>query len=565
MQRTLLLSGLSAFLCAAAAAQGTTPDPQEPTFVHEFGTPGETGSFRIRFSALGAGVMFAQTMDHFVSVRAARRGEHGPDDYMLLVWGGDNHSFRVAADPRSPSLGVDLQRAPWRYEAVAAGEVRFWIDLAGELRLHKTFRHRPGKRGLSVELAVENRGTANGGGELFLDLGGPALLNQVESSLFGNPAVAIGVGPEGPTAPVHPTVGQRQPLMVLGGGGFAMAGSTNRFFGGFLFPLDEASSRAVLDVDVVSLPGALDSGSGIIASAMPRAELGLRLAVPGPGERSAVSFGVYLGPKSFRVFDEDPEFARFLPIMDIDLDPPCCGITVPGGRFMASLLLRLLGWFDDVVGNWGIAIMMLTILVRGLLAPLNFRMQKSMREYGKRMAVLKPKLDELQKRFGNDKQAYQQAMLQFQREHKLLPPLGGCLPIFLTMPVYIGLFTALRTAYDLRQQAFLFITDLSQPDRLFDLPFWPDNFNILPLLWIGLFFFMQRKMPLPTDPQQRQMQQMMRYMPMVFGVLLYNYAAGLMVYMVTSMLWTYGESAIIRRILGPLDPAVAGMAPAPVM
>ena len=201
----------------------------------------------------------------------------------------------------------------------------------------------------------------------------------------------------------------------------------------------------------------------------------------------------------------------------------------------------------------------------GVLAPLNFRMQKSMRAYSKRMAVLKPKLDQLKEKYGDDQKRYQQEMLKFQREHKLMPPLGGCLPIFLTMPVYLGLFTALRTAYDLRHQPFLWMTDLSQPDTLFALPFWPHNFNLLPLLWMGMFVTLQLRMPLPTDPQQRQMQQMMRYMPILFGVGLYNYASGLMVYMVTSMLWTFVESAVIKKILGPIDPNTASLAPTPMM
>src|SRR5262249_34212476 len=160
--------------------------------------------------------------------------------------------------------------------------------------------------------------------------------------------------------------------------------------------------------------------------------------------------------------------------------------------------IRLLSWFQGLISSWGIAIMMLTILVRGCLAPLNFRMQKSMRAYSQRMAVLKPKLDEIKQRYGDDPKRYQQAMLQFQREHKLMPPVLGCAPIFLTMPIYIGLFTALRTAYDLRQHGFLWAQDLSQPDALFPLSFFPHNFNLLPLCWITLFLVLQLRMPLPT-------------------------------------------------------------------
>ena len=83
-------------------------------------------------------------------------------------------------------------------------------------------------------------------------------------------------------------------------------------------------------------------------------------------------------------------------------------------------------------------------------------------------------------------------------------------------------------------------------------------------LSIGMFVWLQTRMPLPTDPQQRQMQQMMRYMPILFGVMLYSYAAALLVYMVTSMAWSMVENAIVKKILGPMDPNVAAMAPQPI-
>jgi YidC/Oxa1 family membrane protein insertase len=190
-----------------------------------------------------------------------------------------------------------------------------------------------------------------------------------------------------------------------------------------------------------------------------------------------------------------------------------------------------------------------------------------MRAYGARMAVLQPKMLKLKEQYKDDPKGYQAAMMQFQREHKLLPPLGGCLPIFLTMPVYLGLFSALRVAYDLRHEGFIgWIDDLSQPDALFELGWsFAPYFNLLPLLWMGLFIWMSLRQPLPTDPQQRQMQQMMRYMPLLFGVFLYNYASGLMLYMVTSMVWSLVESSVIKKILGPVDPNVQAMAPAPMM
>jgi YidC/Oxa1 family membrane protein insertase len=376
--------------------------------------------------------------------------------------------------------------------------------------------------------------------------------------------VAIAMPTGGDSQFVKPSPGAVQPLTV-DPASLQFAGSTNRFFGAFLWPKDGGSAAAMTGFDVATLPPRPHGPGEPADNPTPRVSYGLRLAGPAQGLETTVTYGLYLGPKSFRVFDTLPEPERFAPILDVDLNPPCCGIDIPGGRPMAKMLLWLLGVFHDVFGNWGIAIILLTVLVRGAMFPLNFRMQKSMRAYGTKMAKLKPKLDELKKKHGDDQRGYQQAMMQFQREHKIMPPLGGCLPIFLTMPIYIGLFTALRTAYDLRQQPFFaWIDDLSTADALFALGFWPHEFNLLPLLWIGLFLYLQTRMPLPTDPQQRQMQQMMRYMPLIFGVMLYTYASALLLYMVTSMLWSLVESRIVKQILGPMDPNVGALAPTPL-
>jgi YidC/Oxa1 family membrane protein insertase len=558
--RLLLL--LSAFL-AFAAPPAPAQNGGDVAFTREFGAPGAVGGFRARFSRAGAGLVWLQTMDHFVSLQAARKTARGPDDYLLLASNGSDHALRLFRDGIADAFPVDPSTALWTQDEIDGG-LRFTIDSTTGLVLEKVLRHDPAGRGFVLEIALRNV-ASQATGDLGLQLSGPALVNTSESSLFGNLAAAIAAPVEGDAAYVPPTAGAVQPLAV-DPRSLSFAGSTNRFFGAFLWPRDDAARAALTRLEVDTVPRQDDADTGTRANTVTRVRYGLRLAIPASGSETRVSYGLYMGPKSYRVFATLPEPERFAPILDIDLNPPCCGgVTVPGGRPMAKVLLRLLGWFHDVVGNWGLAIIMLTILVRGLLAPLNFRMQKSMRAYASRMAVLKPKLDALKLKYGDDQKAYQQAMIAFQREHKMIPPIGGCLPIFLTMPIYIGLFTALRTAYDLRHQPFVsWIDDLSRADALFTLPFWPHDFNLLPLLWIALLVYMQLKTPMPTDPQQRQTMMIMRYMPILFGVMLYGYASALMVYMVTSMSWSIVESAIVKRILGPMDPNVAAMAPTPM-
>ncbi|MBL8749406.1 MAG: membrane protein insertase YidC [Planctomycetes bacterium] len=566
---------VSSFLLAAfAVAQNpAVPEPRAGTpiadvgFVREFGTPGAPGSFRARLSRAGAGLAWLQATDHYVSLDAARKTTHGPEDWLLLATsyagapGESDHALRLLVDGDSP-LGVDPATAEWTAVDIDGG-VKFTLPTPSGLVLEKVLRHDPKARGFVVEIALRNE-SSTVVGNVPMRLLGPALVLPHESSLFGQLAVSIAAATDGTHPVVHPKAGPSQKL-ELDPKMLSFAGSTNRFFGAFLWPADDAARAAIVDLSADTLPYADDPDSRTHAATVTRMRYGLTLAVPPANAETRIVYGLYLGPKSFRVFETLPEPQRFAPILDVDLTPPCCGVEVPGGRAMAKLLLRLLGWFHDLVGNWGLAIVMLTILVRGLLSPLNYRMQKSMRAYSARMAVLKPKIDALQKKHADDKAALQQAMVALQREHKLIPPLGGCLPIFLTMPIYIGLFTALRTAYDVRQRPFVgWIDDLSRADNLLALPFFPHQLNLLPIVWMVLMAIQTFRQPLPTDPQQRQTMMIMRYMPLVFGVMLYGYASALMVYMVTSMVWTFVESAIIKKKLGPIDPNVAVMAPTPM-
>lgn len=565
MKSFLLVLACSLHLALSLAGQGDPAAGQsqpEVGFTREFGKDGEPGSFRARFSRLGGGVVWMQTMDHYRSIERARAATHTGDDYMALVENGSLHALALHGAPEATRFPVDLAAAEWQVSESADG-LRFSLASGQGLELVKVLRHEPGQRGFVVELVLRNTG-AEPGGNIAFSMLGPALVNPPTSMTIGNSSVAIAVPTEGKVVHVGPSAGVVQPLQV-DLARLSFAGSTSRFFAAFLYPRDEAASKALTSLLVETGPPLPHPEQLTGANTVTWVRYGLSLPVPERNAESKATFGLYLGPKSYGVFDTLAQPERFAPILDLDLNPPCCGIDVPGGKEMAKLLLRMLGWFHGLVGNWGLAIIMLTVLVRGLLAPLNFRMQKSMRAYGAKMAVLKPKLDAMKERYADDPKAYQQAMLAFQRENKMIPPLGGCLPIFLTMPIYIGLFTALRTAYELRQQPFLFwMQDLSLADQLFDLPFWPHHINLLPVVWIGLFLWMQMKMPLPTDPQQRQVQSIMRFMPILFGVMLYGYASALMVYMVTSMVWSHVESAITKRILGPMDPNVASMAPTPM-
>ena len=201
--------------------------------------------------------------------------------------------------------------------------------------------------------------------------------------------------------------------------------------------------------------------------------------------------------------------------------------------FFGKILVTGLLWFNRYVQNYGLAIILLTMVVRVGLFPLNQKSYKSMKE----MQAVQPLVTELREKHKNNPQEMNKKMMALYREHKV-NPLGGCLPMLFQMPIFIALFQALRNAVELRGAQFLWIADLSEPDRLFELTK-PINLpiNLLPLLVIIAMVVQQRMTPMAAGGQSETQQKMMQYMPIFFGFIFYNMPAGLTVYfLVTTVL-----------------------------
>jgi YidC/Oxa1 family membrane protein insertase len=262
------------------------------------------------------------------------------------------------------------------------------------------------------------------------------------------------------------------------------------------------------------------------------------LALTLEGGRAKQSFRLYAGPN-------ETSSLKALKIED------CVDFGFFGG--IGRMLMWIMKGLHGLVGSFGIAIMLLTVIVRAALFPVSFKTQLSMTRYGKRIQKIKPLLDEIQKKYGKDPQRMNQERMRVMKEHGVGLPLG-CLTIFLQIPIWYALFQALRVEFSLRHKAFLWAHDLSMPDRLFGLPFWPDWFNLLPILMLVLWVLQQKLAPTPgsDDPQVKMQMKMMKFMPYVFFFMLYNYAAALALYMCVSSVWTIGESKLVRRAIAKL-------------
>ena len=283
-------------------------------------------------------------------------------------------------------------------------------------------------------------------------------------------------------------------------------------------------------------------------------------AAAGRGGRCEFAFSILAFPKRDDIFEKHAG----LNLEAVKAPQGGCFCAVPGLDQFFGFILK--GLSVVTFGNYGFAIILLVVVIRLLMFPLSRKGQLSMMK----MQKLAPKIEELKKRY-KDKQEMQRATMAMYREHGV-SPFGGCLPMFIQMPIWVALWMALGSTIELRHAAFLpiWITDLAGPDALIswanpvNIPllsdvFWGgqaiSSFNLLPLLMAGVMFLQQKWAPKPEaeTEQQAQQRKMMKYMMLIFPVLLYTAPAGLTLYIMTSTAIGLAETRYIRQHLKDLE------------
>ena len=277
------------------------------------------------------------------------------------------------------------------------------------------------------------------------------------------------------------------------------------------------------------------------------------------GAEQSYSMQVYLGPKDKKIFDKNEAYRSLGYLHTIDFRSCCCpeAMIAPlafGIMWLMNTMYGLMGPF----GNYGVVIMILVFLVRLAMHPITKKSQVSMMK----MQKLSPKMQEIQKKYANNKQEMNKQVMQLYRDSGV-SPVSSMLPMMLQMPIWIALWTAVYTSIDLRGAGFLpfWITDLSVPDRLFqfpgglDIPYIGQYFNLLPLLMGGVMYLQQKMMPsaqasASTNPQMAQQQKMMMIMmPLMFPIMLYAGPSGVNLYIMSSIGAGVIEQKIIRKHL----------------
>ena len=246
----------------------------------------------------------------------------------------------------------------------------------------------------------------------------------------------------------------------------------------------------------------------------------LPVAAIAPNASGSVSVSLYAGPQ------EQDALKSIAPGLDLTVDYGW--LTV-----VAAPLFWLLQFLHRWVGNWGVAIILLTVLIKAVFFPLSAASYKSMAK----MKLVTPRMTKLREQYGNDRARLNQAMMELYKTEKI-NPLGGCLPIVVQIPVFISLYWVLLASVELRHAPFyLWIHDLAAQDPYY----------VLPLLMMGSMVIQTKLNPVPPDPVQAKV---MMIMPFAFGVMFFFFPAGLVLYWLVNNILSIAQQWQITRMIG---------------
>lgn len=505
-------------------------------------------------------------------VRITAAGGRGAEDPALAdanrrltdePWSIDEESpDGVTLRKRLASLGIDVVK---RFRVVPTPEAErknpahpsYHFDVDVEVRNllegPQTVAYElTGPNGLPIEGFWYANKIGRGDGSFFGDWGSFGLRDVVVR--FANDRLTQYASASVADGDVQP-MGQGRPL--------AFAGIDSQYFASVVLPLKESltevrTSEVRAELATERLPLAEQDRWQNPTVVLTRDAVELAAAGQEGGTRSD-GYRVFAGPKL-------PELLAAYAACD-DPNHTLHDVLYYGWfGWAAKPMLWLLHTFYAAVGNYGLAIVLLTVVVRGAMFPISRQTALNMMK----MQELKPELDRIAERYGEDMQKRAAAQQELFRKHNYNPA-AGCLPMFIQLPVFMGLYRALAVDVELRQAPLFsdgirFCSDLAAPDMLFDwsayTPLWVDNgqgifgfgpfFNLLPLATVGLFLVQQKLfMPEPTNDQMRLQQQMMKYMMLFMGLMFFKVPSGLCIYFIASSLWGIAERKMLPKPTPP--------------
>ncbi|MHC4644746.1 MAG: YidC/Oxa1 family insertase periplasmic-domain containing protein [Planctomycetota bacterium] len=429
------------------------------------------------------------------------------------------------------------------------------------VKLTKRYKVVRGSYLLECDITVENQSASEQ--KVRFSLAGPVGIGREAFRGDMRKVVAAFKGPDDKIGVVALDIGKfdgkntfdQRPLSGPGGE-FLWAAVTNKYFTGILVPVPEEQKafcdwirdRAGFFYNPDGRKNSDDEDIGVNVKTTPTV-LSRSGAV---NSTKKYSFQLYLGPKDKSLFDKNDYYRKLGFARTIDFPGCCCPSAMI--RPLAFGILGLMKWMYGFIHNYGVVIIILVFLFRIVIHPLTKKSQVSMSG----MSKLAPRVEEIKKKYANNKAELNKQMMALYREQGA-SPVVGMLPMFVQMPIWIALWSAVYTSIELRGAAFLpfWITDLSAPDALFrfqavTLPLFGklDSFNLLPIL-MGVAFYLQQKL-MPSqgaaNPQAAQQQKMMMIMmPIMFPLLMYKAPSGVNLYIMASTFAGVIEQYIVRK------------------
>ena len=540
---------------ATAAAPGATPAaPVPPSLMANVSRDAaevrlvtlENDHIAARFTTAGGAVR-----DVAFKRYAALQGK--PDPYVF----NQLHEDPLLAFTDYPGLGRQTN-----YELVrsSATEVVFRHVLDGRLEVTRTYRLlRDGEKGadpyrIHHETTFRNLTAATAPlGKAALSVGTAGLIDAADVGQYlnivssdGNDTQFIERG-ELEGGGIGSLVGSGRAALPLleRPGAVVWAGAKNQFFTSVYTPAQPGVGVVARRIELPPFPGSLAPTVGLSGAAK------FDLPVLAANASASLSGLLYVGPQEYRrlagfAANED----RVLPYSQFFFNR----IFLSG--YVAPLLNIILNLTHGWVGNWGVAVILMTLILKVVSLPFTLAASRS----AKKMAKLQPEMQAIREKYKDNPQKQQQATMELFKTRKI-NPIGGCIPILITFPLFIGFFAMLQCTAELRLQPFLWAKDLAAPDtvgHLFGLTFLP--INIMPILMGATMVVQMRLTPSPSVDNLQM--KMMKLMPYIFTLFCYNFSCALALYSTVNGLFTIGQQIVVNRMKDP-DEAPAGAAPAP--
>jgi YidC/Oxa1 family membrane protein insertase len=512
------------------ALGGAPPPPKEAPAVPERTAVIETPLYRLAVVANG-GKVSAWDL-HF-------RGEKA----MLLPGTVDNGGWVVRRSGQAPrAIAFALSAESIKLDkGTPTGELRMVGEDGFGIRVNQVLRFRADSYVVERELRVENRHSVAQGVELAMTWSAPAEWPKEHEQFAGARPIHVVRLPQGALWARREYLNNTKDYVgddrwIAFESGIAPVGQN----GVYLNALIPRSGG--LAVEESRIEGKKDKESKVLHAA----EIGIRAAIPvlEPGKSWEGRLDSYMGPMEYdRLKGLGVGLERAIYFGGFPFPESWAvhyGLPTFPMEYIVVPTLALMRWFYHFIPNYGIAIILLTVITKVLLFPLTVKSMTSM----KAMQALQPQINALRSKYKSDPQRLQRETMELYRAHKV-NPLGGCLPMVVQVPIFYALYDALAVSVDLQNAAFICI------GRIFGFDFWicdlarHDPTYILPIL-MGVSMFVQQKMtPVMGDPRQAKM---MLFMPVIFTFMFFNLPSGLVLYWTLSNVLQIAQQKYMERM-----------------